>query len=202
MSAYSELLTRLVKELTQLPGIGPRSAERIVMHLLKEPAAFAESLGNLIVQARRQTFFCRQCHHLSESELCYLCRDPSRDARVICVVEEPKDVIAFEKTGSFRGLYHVTLGALSPLEGIGPGELRIQDLLSRIRETKAEEIILATNSNMEGEATALYLAKILQPLGVKISRIARGLPVGSHIEYADSATLAQAIEGRTAVGRF
>ncbi len=199
MSVYPELLTRLIKELARLPGIGPKSAERIAFHLLKENEEFARNLGELIVQARKQSFFCRECHHLCESEICAICRNPGRDQRVICVVEDPKDVISFEKTGSYRGLYHVLLGALSPLDGIGPSALKIQDLLKRIRGKKIEEVILATNSNTEGETTALYLSRLLQPLGVKITRIARGLPVGSNIEYVDQATLAQALEGRMVV---
>jgi recombination protein RecR len=197
MSAYSELVTRLIKEFTRLPGVGPKSAERMVFYILKENAEYARNLADLLVRVKRQSFFCRECHHLSDSEICHLCSDPGRDSGVICVVEEPKDVIALEKTGSYRGLYHVLLGALSPLDGIGPGELKIQDLARRVTEKKAEEVILATNSNTEGEVTALYLAKVLRPLGVKITRIARGMPLGSYIEYVDQATLAQAMAGRT-----
>lgn len=197
MSAYSELVTRLIKEFTRLPGVGPKSAERMVFYILKENAEYARNLADLLVRVKRQSFFCRECHYLSDSEICHLCSDPGRDSGVICVVEEPKDVIALEKTGSYRGLYHVLLGALSPLDGIGPGELKIQDLVRRVTEKKAEEVILATNSNTEGEVTALYLTKVLRPLGVKITRIARGMPLGSHIEYVDQATLAQAMAGRT-----
>lgn len=197
MSAYSELITRLIKELSKLPGIGSKSAERMVFYLLKDKSDYARTLGQLILQVKERSFFCRQCHHLSESEICHICRDPGRDGRIICVVEDSKDVISFEKTGSYGGLYHVLLGALSPLDGVGPGELKIQDLIRRIRETGVQEVILATNSNTEGETTALYLVRALKPLGVKVTRIARGLPVGSNIEYADQATLAQALEGRT-----
>ncbi len=197
MSAYSDLISRLIKELSRLPGIGPKSAERIVFHLLKEKSDYGRTLGELIIQVKQRSCFCSQCHHLTESEICHICQDPGRDGRTICVVEEPKDVISFEKTGSYRGLYHVLLGALSPLDGIGPSELKIQDLIRRIRETEVQEVILATNSNTEGETTALYLVRALKPLGVKVTRIARGLPVGSNIEYADQATLAQALEGRT-----
>ncbi len=197
MTAYPELMTRLVKELTRLPGIGPKSAERIVFYLLRENAEYVKGLAELLLQTKRQSFFCKECHHLSESEVCHICRDSQRDRRLICVVEDPKDVISFEKTGSYHGVYHVLLGALSPLDGIGPSELKIQDLLRRVSEKKASEVILATNSNTEGEATALYLSRILKPLGVKVTRIARGLPVGSNIEYVDQATLAQALEGRT-----
>lgn len=199
MTAYSELMTRLVKELARLPGIGPKSAERIAFHLLKENDEYAKTLADLILKVKSQSFFCRECHHFSESEICHICRDPGRDGRILCVVEDPKDVISLEKTGSYRGLYHVLLGALSPLDGVGPRELKIEDLLTRIRERQVDEIILATNSNTEGETTALYLVRVLKPLGVKVSRIARGLPVGSQIEYADQATLAQALEARTSV---
>lgn len=197
MSAYPELLSRLIKELARLPGIGPKSAERIAFYLLKEKPEFSRNLGELMMQTRRHSFFCQECHHLSESEICHICQDPTRDGRTLCVVEDPKDVISFEKTGSYHGLYHVLLGALSPLDGIGPSELKIQDLLKRIREREIEEVILATNSNTEGETTALYLSRVLHPLKVKVTRIARGLPVGSNIEYVDQATLAQALEGRT-----
>ena len=197
MSAYSDLLSRLMKELTKLPGIGPKSAERIVFYLLKENGEYVRNLAELLVQVKRRSFFCQQCHHLSEAEICHICQDPSRDRKVICVVEDPKDVISFEKTGSYHGLYHVLLGALSPLDGIGPSELKIEDLLKRIRKHSIKEVILATNSNTEGETTALYLLRALKPLGVKVTRIARGLPVGSHIGYVDQATLAQALEGRT-----
>lgn len=199
MTAYPELLARLIQELARLPGIGPKSAERISFYLLREREDFALNLAQLMTQARKQSFFCRECHCLAESEVCAICRDPSRNSKVICVVEDPKDVISFEKTGSYRGLYHVLLGALSPLDGVGPGELKIRDLLTRIRERKVEEVILATNSNTDGETTALYLARVLKPLEVRVSRIARGLPVGSHIEFVDQATLALALEGRTAV---
>lgn len=197
MSVYTDVITRLIKELSRLPGIGPRSAERIVFYLLKADTEYARNLGALIAEVKQNSFFCRECHHLSESEICHICRNPGRDRKVLCVVEEPKDIIAFEKTGVFNGLYHVLLGALSPLDGIGPRELRIQDLLRRIREKNVREVILATNSNTEGETTALYLTKILKPLGVTITRLAKGMPVGSHIEYADQATLGQALEGRT-----
>jgi len=197
MSAYSERITRLIKELSRLPGVGPKSAERMVFHILKENTEYARRLSELIASVRKQTFFCHECHHLSETEICHICSDPSRDQKVICVVEEPKDVISFEKTGGYHGLYHVLTGALSPLDGIGPSELKIQELIQRLHTRKVEEVILAMNSNTEGETTALYLVNVLKPLGIKITRIARGLPIGSHIEYADQATLAHALAGRT-----
>jgi len=199
MSVYPDLITRLIKELTRLPGIGPKSAERIVFYILKSDPGYAANLGLLISQVKQKSFFCKQCHHLSESEICRICQNPARDQQTICVVEEPKDVIAFEKTGAYRGAYHVLLGALSPLDGIGPSELRIKDLVRRVREKNVKEIILATNSNTEGEVTALYLVKVLKPLGVSLSRIAKGLPIGSNIEYADQATLGHSLEKRTAL---
>jgi len=199
MTAYTDFVNRLVKELSKLPGIGPRSAERIVFHILKVDSEYTRNLAALLVQVKQNSFFCKECHHLSDSEICHICRDPGRDQGIICVVEESKDIIALEKTGAHKGLYHVLLGALSPLDGIGPRGLRIQDLLRRIQEKKIREVILATNSNTEGETTALYLVKILKPLGVSITRIAKGLPVGSNIEYADQATLGQALTARTSL---
>ncbi|HNV86620.1 MAG TPA: recombination mediator RecR [Candidatus Omnitrophota bacterium] len=196
MTAYTDLVNRLVRELAKLPGIGPRSAERIVFHILKVDSEYARNLASLLVQVKQHSFFCKECHHLSESEICHICRDPGRDQKIICVVEESKDIIALEKTGAHKGLYHVLLGALSPLDGIGPRELRIQDLLRRIREKNIREVILATNSNTEGETTALYLLKILKPLGVSVTRIAKGIPVGSNLEFADQATLGQALTAR------
>lgn len=197
MAVYPELIDLLMKELAKLPGIGPRSAERIVFHLLRKPAAETESLAQLLRKTRLEMHFCEECHNLAQEKICEICKNPARDRRMICVVEDPKDVIAFEKTSSYKGLYHVLLGALSPLDGVGPAELKIRDLVRRIEKEKIEEVILATNSSTEGEATALYLDQILQPLKVKVTRIACGLPVGSHIEYTDQATLARALEGRT-----
>lgn len=187
---------KLVEALSKLPGIGKRSAERIVFHLLKTRREEALELGALIQKLREGVAFCSVCHNFSDQKICHICSDPGRDQGIICVVEDPKDVTAIEKTGEFGGVFHVLLGALSPLDGIGPDQICVQDLLERVKKTKIREVILATNPNTEGETTALYLAKVLTPLKVKITRIARGIPVGSHIEYTDQATLSRAMAGR------
>ncbi|HNX68355.1 MAG TPA: recombination mediator RecR [Candidatus Omnitrophota bacterium] len=199
MKAYSELMTKLVEALSKLPGIGKRSAERIVFYLLKTRQEEALNLGALIKQLRESVVFCSVCHNFSDKKLCHICDDPGRDQGVICVVEDPKDVVALEKTGDYPGVYHVLLGALSPLDGIGPDQICIQDLLERVKTKKIREVILATNPNTEGDTTALYLGKVLQPLKVKVTRLARGIPVGSHIEYTDQATLSRALSGRHSV---
>ncbi len=196
MKAYSELMTKLVEALSKLPGIGRRSAERMVFYLLKTKKEEALALGELIKQLRESVVFCSVCHNFSDQKLCHICSDPGRDHGLICVVEDPKDVVAIEKTGSHHGVYHVLLGALSPLDGIGPDQICIQDLLERVKQKKVREVILATNPNTEGDTTALYLAKVLAPSKVKVTRLARGIPVGSHIEYTDQATLSRAFSGR------
>ena len=188
-----------MKAFTKLPGIGPKSAERIALHLLKQDKAFADELSRMIAEAKANTFFCERCNNLSEKKICHICADPSRDTFVICVVEEPKDVASVERTAGYHGLYYVLLGALSPLEGIGPRELKLDRFLKRANHKEIKEVILATNPNAEGDATALYLAEILKPLSIKVTRLARGVPVGSNIEYVDQATLQRALEGRTAV---
>lgn len=200
MSAYSDLLTRLMKAFATLPGIGPKSSERIVIHLLKSSDAEVREIARLMIETKEKTFFCEQCRNLSSNKICHICEDPSRDRSVVCVVGDPKDVASIEKTGSYKGLYHVLFGALSPIEGIGPEELRLDQLLRRIHEEKIKEVILATNPNTEGDTTALYLAECLKGgEQVKVTRIARGVPVGSHLEYVDQATLQRAMEGRTAL---
>ncbi len=196
MKGYADWMARLVEALVRLPGIGRRSAERIVFHILKTPKAEVENLAALLVSVKENVLFCSLCHNFSNTDICHICSDPGRDRGLICVVEDPKDVIAIEKTGSYVGVYHVLLGFLSPLEGIGPDEIQVAGLLKRVREGKVREVILATNPSTEGETTALYLAKVLKPLQVKATRIARGIPVGSHIEYTDQATLSRALEGR------
>ncbi len=196
MKAYSELMTKLVEALSKLPGIGRRSAERIVFYLLKTRQEEALNLGALVKQLRESVVFCSVCHNFSDQKICHICSDPGRDQGTICVVEDPKDVAAIEKTGDYQGVYHVLLGALSPLDGIGPDQICIQDLLERLKKKKAREVVLATNPNTEGDTTALYLAKVLEPFKIRVTRIARGIPVGSHIEYTDQATLARALSGR------
>ncbi len=189
-------MTRLVEAFSRLPGIGKRSAERIVFHLLKTKKEDALYLGTLIQQLRENVTFCSTCHNFSDQKTCHICGDPGRDQGMICVVEDPKDVSAIEKTGEYTGVYHVLLGALSPLDGIGPEHIMIGDLLERIKRKKVREVILATNPNTEGDTTALYLARVLETFKIKITRIARGIPVGSHIEYTDQATLSRALSGR------
>ena len=194
--AYARPLLRLLDALEKLPGIGPRSAERIAFYLLRTSREEARALAQAIGDVKDRLRFCDVCYNLSETPRCTVCQDPSRDASVLCVVEEPKDVLAIEKTGAYRGLYHVLLGAIAPLEGIGPELLKIDELLRRLGEGGVEEVIVATDADKDGETTAAYLTKLIRPRGPKVTRIASGIPVGSHLEYADQATLARALEGR------
>jgi recombination protein RecR len=186
----------LVDELNRLPGIGPKSAQRLAFYLVKSPTRDAKRLADAIVQAKERVRFCRECFGVAEGELCRFCSDPTRDQKVVCVVEEPKDVSAVEKAGVVRGRYHVLGGAISPMDGIGPDDLRLRELLERVRRDGIGEVILATNPNLEGNATAMYVAGLLKPLGVLVTRLASGLPVGGDLEYADEITLGQALEGR------
>jgi len=199
MPGYTRTMEKLITEFTKLPGIGPKSAERIVMHILKSPREHAALLSESIIKLKDTIGFCKNCFNLSEGEVCHICSDPQRDKTTVLVVESPKDIIAIEKTGSYRGLYHVLLGSISPLDGIGPDELKIKELMRRIKADKIKEVILATDADTEGETTALYLSQLLKNQSVKTSRIAYGLPVGSHLEYADQATLARALEGRNQI---
>lgn len=199
MRGYAEWMAQLIDALVKLPGIGRRSAERIVFHLLKTNRQEVSKLAALLTAVKDNIFFCEICHNFANAKVCHICQDSGRDRGIICVVEDPKDVIAFEKTGSFVGVYHVLLGALSALDGIGPDEIQVAGLLHRVQEGKVREVILATNPNTEGETTALYLTKVLKSLKIKVTRIARGIPVGSNIEYADQATLSRALEGRTSM---
>ena len=196
---YEGPVQDLIDELGRLPGIGPKSAQRIAFHLLRVPAEDARRLARVIVEARERISWCRRCFNLAAGDLCRICLDQRRDATTLCVVEDPRDVVAFERTGEMRALYHVLQGAISPIEGIGPEQLRVRELLQRIPEEGVREVILATNPNIEGEATALYLVKLLKPLGVKVTRLASGLPVGGDLEYADEVTLGRALEGRREV---
>ena len=186
----------LVNELRKLPGIGPKSAQRMAFHLLKRDRAEVEALASALREMKEKVRFCTRCHGIAEGELCAYCADPERDASLICVVEEPADVFAVEKTGEFHGRYHVLMGALSPLDGIGPEELTIASLERRVEAEGIKETIIATNPNMEGDATAMYLSKRLAPKGVRVSRIARGIPVGASLEFADEVTLSRSLEGR------
>ena len=196
MKGYAAWMSQLIESLTKLPGIGRRSGERIVFHLLKTNRAEVNKLAALMNAVKQNVHFCKLCSNFADQEVCYICSDDGRDKGLICVVEDPKDVVAIEKTGNYVGVYQVLLGALSALEGIGPDEIQIANLLRRVKDQKVREVILATNPNTEGETTALYLAKVLKPHHVKVTRIARGIPVGSHIEYSDQATLARALDGR------
>ena len=186
----------LINELTKLPGIGRRTAERLAYFILKENTGLGRGIAEAILEVKEKVRFCSVCGNLAERDRCDICADPKRDGRLVCVVEEPKDVWAIERTGAYRGLYHVLMGAISPLDGIGPGDLRIRELLHRVEKDKIEEVIIATDPNVEGDATALYISKLLKPLGVPVTRIASGLPVGGDLEYADSVTLSKALAGR------
>jgi recombination protein RecR len=201
LALYEGPVQALIDELGRLPGVGPKSAQRIAFHLLRVDPVDARRLATAIVDAKERVTWCRRCFNISEGELCAVCRDERRDARSLCVVEEPRDIVAIERTGEFRGRYHVLQGAISPIEGIGPEQLRIKELLARIEQDGVDEIILATNPNIEGEATAMYLARLLKPLGMLVTRIASGLPVGGDLEYADEVTLGRAFEGRRDVDR-
>jgi recombination protein RecR len=193
-----EPLVRLIEELQRLPGIGPKSAQRLAFHILKTPREHADRLADAVREVKERVTYCSICYNITDVDPCAFCSNGSRDQQVICVVEEPQNVSAIEKTREFKGVFHVLMGALSPLQGIGPDDLKIKGLLSRV-SAGATEVILATNPNVEGEATAIYLARLLKPLGVKVTRIAMGVPVGSDLEYADEVTMHKALEGRREV---
>jgi recombination protein RecR len=190
------LLARLIKELVRLPGIGQKSAQRLAFHLMKMEREEALRLADAIRSVKEGLAFCRQCRNIAEGDLCEFCLDPKRDRTRILVVEEPSTLYAIERAGAYRGLYHVLLGSLSPLDGVGPSDIRAEELVDRVKTGGVEEVILATNPTIEGEATAIYLTKLLKPLGTRVSRIAYGIPVGTDIEYADEVTLLKSIEGR------
>ena len=193
---YEGAIQDLIDELGRLPGIGPKSAQRIAFHIIQSERVDISRLADVLRTVKEKVKFCTECGNISEEELCRICRDPRRDASAICVVEESKDVIAIERTREFRGKYHVLGGAISPIDGIGPDQLRIRELMIRLSDSNITEVILATDPNLEGEATATYLARLIKPLGIKTSRLASGLPVGGDLEYADEVTLGRAFEGR------
>ena len=193
--AYSQSLNDLISALSKLPGVGRKSAQRIAYHIVTSEKDYAKSLADAIITAREKTNYCVVCNDMTEDEICPICQSPKRDRSLICVVAEPKDVLAIEKTKEYKGLYHVLGGLISPMDGIGPEDISISKLISRITP-EVSEVILATGLNVEGETTAMYIARILSPLGVKTSRIAMGIPAGSELEYADEATIANALEGR------
>ena len=196
MPEFAEPLARLIQECKRLPGIGQKSAQRIVFHLLRAPREDAESLAQAILDIKDKLGICQQCNNISDGELCLFCRDPHRDGSHLCVVEEPHNILPIETTHSFRGLYHVLHGTISPLRGIGPEQLKIKGLVDRIGRSEVEEVILATNPTVEGEATAVYLSRLLKPLGPRITRIAMGIPVGSDLEFADEVTMSRSLENR------
>ena len=193
---YEGPIQELIDELSRLPGVGPKSAQRLAFWLVKAPPEDARRLAQVIVQAKERISFCRECGNVADGDLCRICRDPGRDVTTLCVVEEPKDAATIEKAGVIKGRYHVLGGAISPLDGIGPDDLRVQELLDRVARDHVTEVILATNPNLEGNATAMYVAALLKPLGLTVTRLASGLPVGGDLEYADEVTLGQALEGR------
>lgn len=193
---YAPPIARLLEELERLPGVGPKSAQRIAYYLLRSDEEVARRLAEALIEVKRSIHFCPRCFDFAEGDVCEVCGDPERDASVICVVEEPRDVVAIERTGEFGGLYHVLGGVISPVDGIGPEQLRVRELLDRIAEGGVTEVVVATNTTVEGETTALYLARMLKPLGLLVTRIASGLPVGGDLEYADEVTLGRALEAR------
>ena len=196
MSIYTPALQKLIDELGKLPGVGPKSAQRIAFHLIKISEQEALSLADAIQRAKQKVRFCETCFNMSDEVICEICSDSQRDSSLVCVVEEPRDIVALERTREYKGLYHVLQGAINPIDGIGPEQLKIRELLERLKGNTVVEVILCTNPNIEGEATAMYLAKLIEPLGIQVSRIASGLPVGGDLEYADELTLGRALEGR------
>ena len=199
MSVYTQPVQALIDELGRLPGIGPKSAQRIAFHLLKLPPDDVNRLAMSITDAKARVRFCVRCWNFADGDLCPICLDDRRDTTTLCVVEESRDIVSIEKTGEFRGRYHVLLGAMSPLDGIGPEQLKMKELFARLEPEGVQEVIVCTNPNTEGEVTAMYLARMLKPLGLTVTRIASGLPVGGDLEYADELTLGRALEGRRAI---
>ena len=193
---FADAVQQVIDELGRLPGVGPKSAQRLAFHLLKLPVEDTTRLTDVITEMKLRIRFCERCFNISEEQLCLICSDQRRDGTVLCVVEEARDIVAVERTGEFRGRYHVLGGAISPIDGVGPDQLRVTELLVRLEPESVAEVILATNPNIEGEATAMYLARLLGPLGIVVTRIASGLPVGGDLEYADELTLGRALEGR------
>ncbi|MDG1846963.1 MAG: recombination mediator RecR [Acidimicrobiales bacterium] len=196
MSIYTPAVQSLIDEFGKLPGVGPKSAQRIAFHLVKLPKDDALRLARAISEAKEKVRFCEKCFNMSDEATCGICSDGRRDPSLVCVVEEPRDIVAVEKTQEYKGFYHVLQGAINPIDGIGPDQLRVKELLERLQDGVVREVILCTNPNIEGEATAMYLARLLEPLGISVTRIASGLPVGGDLEYADELTLGRALEGR------
>lgn len=200
MDTTPRAVTRLIEEFHRLPGIGPKTAQRLTFYLLRAPKEQALALAEALVHLKDHIVTCSICQNIAEENPCAICRDPTRDRSIICVVEEPLDVLAIERTREYRGLYHVLHGAISPVDGIGPEDLRVRELMTRLQhQSEVREVVLATNPNLEGEATAMYLERLIKPLGIRLTRLARGLPVGGDLEYADEVTLTRALEGRREV---
>jgi len=192
-------VVRLIEEFHKLPGVGPKSAQRLTYYLLRAPQEEAQALAQAILEVKEKITFCSVCQNVTDSDPCLICEDSQRDRSVICVVEEPLDILALERTRSYHGLYHVLNGVISPMDGVGPEDLKVEELLERLKGGAVQEVILATNPNLEGEATSMYLNRLLRPLGLRVTRLARGLPTGADLEYADDLTLSQALEGRQEV---
>ena len=195
MDYYSSQISRLIEEFSKLPGIGPKSAQRLAFHIINRPIEEVKSLSDAIIEAKEHVRYCKQCYTLTDSELCLICSNPERDASTIMVVENTRDLAAYEKTGKYNGVYHVLHGAISPMLGIGPNDIRLKELIQRL-QGDVKEVIIATNSSLEGETTAMYISKLIKPTGIKVSRIASGVPVGGDLEYIDQVTLLRALEGR------
>jgi len=196
MDYYAVPIAKLVEEFQRLPGIGHKSAQRLAFHVINMPIEKVQGLANSILEAKQKTKYCSICSNLTDVDPCPLCSGTSRDRSAICVVQDARDVVAIERTREFKGMYHVLHGAISPMQGIGPGDIRIKELLKRLADDEVKEVIMATNPNVEGEATAMYISKLIKPLGIKATRIAHGIPIGGDLEYADEVTLAKAFEGR------
>ncbi|MFY9177385.1 MAG: recombination mediator RecR [Caldicoprobacterales bacterium] len=196
MNYYIEPIARLINELTRLPGVGSKTAQRLAFHIINMPEEHVKSLAKAIEEVKEHIKYCTICGNISEENICNICKNPSRDPSIICVVEDVRDVMAMERTREYKGLYHVLNGTISPMDGIGPDDIRIKELLQRVQDDRLKEVIMATNPNIEGEATAVYISKLLKPMGIKTTRIAHGLPVGGDLEYADQVTISKALEGR------
>ncbi len=196
MDFYAAPIAKLIEEFEKLPGVGHKTAQRLAFHILNSPQDSVESFADALVDARLKVKNCTNCYNISDTELCPVCSNTKRDASIICIVEDPRDVVAMERTREYKGLYHVLHGVISPMDGIGPNDIKIKELLDRIKDGGVQEVILATNPNVEGEATAMYISKLLKPLGIKATRIAHGVPIGGNLEYTDEVTLLKALEGR------
>ena len=196
MEYYSRQISKLIQELSALPGIGTKSAQRLAFHILNMPKEQVEELSSAILDAKQNVRYCKECFTLTDEEICPICKNPDRDQKTIMVVETPRDLAAYEKTGKYNGVYHVLHGAISPMLGIGPGDIKLKELMQRLQKD-VDEVIIATNSSLEGETTAMYISKLIKPTGIKVTRIASGVPVGGDLEYIDEVTLLRALEGRT-----